>query len=116
MEEEKNNMQELGEKIVQYAETRIEHTKLSFTFAAIRLSSNILTVLLLAMIFFIFYFCFICGISLLIGSILQNTASGFFVITGIHFILFVIIFFFRVSVIENPFREKLTKTIFKSSK
>lgn len=116
MNESKHNLQDLGEKIFKYIDTRIEHTKLNLTFTAIGLSSNILTGLILLMIFFMFYICFICGISLWIGSILKNYALGFFTMTILHLVLFILILFFKVSLIENPFKEKLTRIIFKSSK
>ena len=112
MEKERNDMQELGEKIVQYTENRIEHTKLTFAYSAIGVGSQALTWIILLMVFFVFYFCLICGASLWLGEILGASYLGFFMMMGIHFLLFLLIYLLRRAIVEDPFKEKLTRSIF----
>jgi hypothetical protein len=114
MNNEGNDMQELGEKFLEYAETRYEHARLSFIYTSIGVGSQALSWILILLSFFIFYLCLVIGASLWIGNLLGATYLGFFVLMGIHLVFFLLVLLFRRALVERPFKERLTKAIFNS--
>ena len=113
MEESKGTIEELSVDLSRYIETRIEHVKLSGISTWIELSAQTLGAFLLALLFLIGYFCFICGLALYLGNLLGGTFIGFLLLSGIHFLCFIIVLLLRNTLIIHPFREKLVKLFFK---
>ncbi len=116
MEKEKNKYEEIGKEVIEYVDTRIEHTKLSFISNSIEIGASAASSFIVILLFTVFYFCFVCGFSLWLGTLYGGAHFGFFIVTVVHFILLVLVIFLKKFMIEIPIQNKLTRIIFKSKK
>jgi hypothetical protein len=114
MEKEKNKYEEIGKEVVEYIDTRLEHTKLSFIAKTIEVGSYALSSFIIVLLFFVFYFCLVCGTSIWLGHQFGGLHIGFFIVMGFHLFLLLLAVLLKKYVIELPLQNKLTRIIFKA--
>lgn len=83
MSEELNRIEALVEKLKNYLNTRLTELKLSTAEKTARVLSVLVSVLLAALVFFLFLTILMIGIALLIGEWLHSYWLGFFITAGI---------------------------------
>lgn len=109
--ESKTNLEELGQKLKEYVETRVDLLKLRAINKLSKIVSTLVTSILLVFLFFIVIICLSFGLSYYIGSVLGATHYGFFVVGGLYLITGLIIFYSRDKMIKTPISDRLIKDI-----
>jgi signal transduction histidine kinase len=87
MSEDLNRIEALAEKLKTYLNTRLTEVKLSAAEKIAKVVSVFISVLLAALMFFLFLTILLIGIALLIGEWLQNYWLGFFITAGLVLVL-----------------------------
>jgi hypothetical protein len=116
MEKENNKYEEIGKDVIEYVDTRLEHTKLSFIAKTIEIGSYTLSSFIIILLFLVFYFCLVCGTAIWLGNYFGALHIGFFIIMGIHFFFLILLLLVKKYLVEIPLQNKLTRIIFNSKK
>lgn len=109
--ESKTNIEELGQKLKEYVETKVDLMKLRAINKLSKIVSTLVTSILLVFLFFIIMLCISFGLSYFVGSLLGETYYGFFVVGGFYLIIGLIIFYTRDKWIKTPISDRLIKDI-----
>ncbi len=99
MEELKSNAQNLKTHVSEYVSTYLQLTKAKATQGASNAASGMaigVSAFLLGIFFLFFLF---CGLALWLGSLVNSTAGGFFIIAAFFLVLVVLIFALKNKVI-----------------
>src|SRR5436190_54112 len=86
----------------EYASLRMRLTELKFSHKSSLLASSLVTISILCILAFTFLLIFSIGISLLIGSYLNQTYWGFLIMAAFYLILGFVLFLFRDKWIRRP--------------
>ena len=102
MENIASNVALLYKKAEQYSKTSLELLKLQTVEKTSEVISSLAVVISISIIVGMFSLFVNIGISFFIGNLLKNNALGFFIVSGFYFILGIIVFIFRKSLIKIP--------------
>lgn len=106
------HLEDLGNNLEAYLNSTVEYYKLDF-FKKFMKGFSLLTKLLIVGSIFMFFLGFISvGFSLWIGSAIGSLSAGFFIIGGVYFIIFIILFFIWKKLIESTFLKKFSQFVF----
>lgn len=106
------HLEDLGNNLEAYLNSTVEYYKLDF-FKKFMKGFSLLTKLLIVGSIFMFFLGFISvGFSLWIGSAIGSLSGGFFIIGGVYFIIFIILFFIWKKLIESTFLKKFSQFVF----
>ena len=114
MENIATNIDKLYQKAEQYSKTTLEIVKLKTVDKTSDIISSLAVSLILILIVAIFSLFINVGIALWIGNIMENTALGFFIVSGFYLLLGIIVYFNKESLIKTPIDNLIIKKLLKS--
>lgn len=109
MESNPTNLEELFQKLKDYADVRIQLYKLKGINKASGFISSFITIFILIIIFSLIIICLSVGAALLIGEWLGADYYGFFIVGGIYLITGLILYSMRGKLIKTKVSDKLIK-------
>ena len=109
MENESNNVEELFQKLRDYADTRLDLFKLKSINKVSGFMSSVISILILIILLSIVLMCITIAVALLIGAYLGKTYYGFFIVGGIYLIIGLILYSMREKLIKTPVINKLIR-------
>jgi hypothetical protein len=109
MENKPTNLEELFEKIRDYADTRIELFKLKSIHKISGFMSSVIASLVLVILLSAVMLCITIGAALLIGAWLGKTYLGFFIVGALYLIIGLVLYSNRGKFIKTPIGNKLIK-------
>jgi membrane protein implicated in regulation of membrane protease activity len=116
MEELKANAQNLKTHVSEYVSTYIELTKAKVTQGASNAASAV-TVLIGALFLGLFFFQFVfLGLAWWIGSLLNSTAAGYFIIAGFFLVIIILLFALRKKYIAPLIRDAIIRIVYEQKK
>lgn len=111
MENNPANLEEMFEKLRDYADTRIALFKLKSIQKISGFMSSVIVSIILIMLLSTVILCITIGASLLIGSWIGKTYLGFFIIGALYCIIGLILYSKRGKLIKTPVSNKLIKEL-----
>ncbi len=111
MESKPTNVEELFQKLKEYADTRLALFKLKGINKVSGFMSTVLTMLVLVLLLFAILFCITIGAALVIGAWVGKTYCGFFIVAGIYLIIVLVLYSMRGKLIKGPVSNKLIKEL-----
>ena len=111
MENKPTNLEELFEKLREYADTRIDLLKLKSISKISGFMSSVIASLVLVVLLCAVLFCITIALSLLIGSWIGKAYLGFFIVGGIYLIIGLVLYSKRGKLIKTPISNKLIKEL-----
>jgi hypothetical protein len=111
MENKEIHMEELFEKLRDYADTRIELFKLKGINKVSGFMSSVIAGLVLIILLTFVLLCVTIGLALLIGALVGKTYLGFFIVGALYLIIGLVIYSKRVKIIKTPISNKLIKEL-----
>jgi cytochrome c biogenesis protein CcdA len=112
MSEQPSFFAELKQVVTVYLEAKIQLYKIGTYEKVAKVTAVLFSSLFIIMIGFFFLLFLGITAGLFFGSLLNNNALGFLIITGIYFILFVIVFVFRKKILEKYITDKVIEQLF----
>lgn len=109
MENKPTNLEELFEKLRDYADTRIDLFKLKSINKVSGVMSSVIAILILVILLSIVLLCITIGIALLIGAWVGKNYYGFFIVGVIYLIIGLVLYSKRVKLFKTPLSNKLIK-------
>jgi Zn-dependent protease with chaperone function len=111
MDNKPANLEELFEKLREYADTRLDLFKLKSIrkisgFMSAMIASVVLVILLSTVLL-----CITVGLALLIGVWIGNTYAGFFIVGAFYLIIGLVLYSMRGRLIKTPISNKLIKEL-----
>jgi len=111
MENESTNVEELFQKLRDYADTRLDLFKLKSINKVSGFMSSVISILILVILISIVLMCITIALALLIGAYCGNSYYGFFIVGGIYLIIGLILYSLREKLIKTPLINKLIKEL-----
>ena len=109
MENKPTNLEELFQKLKDYADVRMDLLKLKSINKISNFMSSVITMQILVILFLGVLFCITIGASLLIGEWVGKTYGGFFIVGGIYCIIGLVLYVNRGKWIKTRVSNKLIK-------
>ncbi len=109
IESKPTGVEELINKLKEYAETRLDLYKLIAINKVSGFFSTFVTMLILLLILFTVMLCISIGAALLIGQWLGAAFYGFFIIAGLYLIIGLVLYSMRGNILKEPVSNKLIK-------
>ena len=103
----------LYKKVEQYSKTSFELLQLNTIDKISDIISSLSVVISISVIVAMFTLFLNIGISLYIGRLLNDYALGFFIISGFYFIVAIIVFIFRKTLIKIPIDNLIVSKLLK---
>jgi hypothetical protein len=107
MEGKPTNVEELFQKLKEYADVRLNLFKLKSINKLSGFMSISITIVILIFIFSTVFLCITVGAALLIGEWVGKIYYGFFIVGGIYLIIGLVIYSMRDKLIKNKVSNKL---------
>ncbi|MEO8763222.1 MAG: hypothetical protein ABI416_03000 [Ginsengibacter sp.] len=111
MENKPTNLEELFEKLKDYADVRLNLFKLKGIQKVSGFMSSMIASLILVLIITTVLFCITIGLALLIGAWVGQTYLGFFIVAALYIIIGLVIYNMRGKIIKTPISNKLIKEL-----
>ena len=111
MEGKPTNVEELFQKLKEYADVRLNLFKLKSISKASGFMSSVVTTVILVILFSAVLLCITIGASLLIGAWVGKAYWGFFIVGGIYLIIGLVIYSKRDKLIKTKVSNKLIKEL-----
>ena len=111
MEGKPTNVEELFQKLKEYADVRLNLFKLKSINKAAGFMSSVVTIVILVILFSAVLLCITIGASLLIGAWVGKPYWGFFIVGGIYLIIGLVIYSMRDKLIKIKVSNKLIKEL-----
>jgi hypothetical protein len=112
MSEQPSFFEELKQVVTDYFEAKIRLYKIGAFEKIAKISAILFSTLVIAMIGFFFLFFLGITTGFFFGSLLNSNALGFLILTGIYFILFLIVYIFRKKILEKFIVDKVIEKLF----
>ncbi|MEP7230662.1 MAG: hypothetical protein ABI691_10450 [Ginsengibacter sp.] len=109
IEDKPTGIEELFNKVKEYAETRLSLYKLIAINKAAGFFSTFIISLILILVLFTVILCVSIGGALLIGQWLGAASYGFFIVAGLYLIVGLVLYSMRGNILKNPVSSKLIK-------
>ena len=113
MENIATNIELLYKKAEQYSKTSFELLQLNTINKISDVISSLSVVISISIIVAMFTLFINIGISLYIGKLLNDYAMGFFLVSGFYFIVAIIVYLFRKSLIKIPIDNLIVSKLLK---
>lgn len=115
MENIATNFNKLYQKAEQYSKTTLELVKLKTVDKTSDIISSI-TVSIIMILFVAMFALFLnIGVALWLGTILENSYSGFFIVGGLYFVFGLIVYYNRKKLIKAPVDDYIIKKLLESN-
>jgi hypothetical protein len=111
MDSKPTNLEELFQKLKDYADVRLDLFKLKSINKVSGFMSTVITIVILIALFSAVILCITIGLALLIGAWLGNAWYGFFIVGGIYLIVGLVIYSMRDKLIKTKVSNKLIKEL-----
>jgi len=111
MENNTSNLEELFDKVKDYADTRINLFKLKAINKVSSFLSTLVSTLILIAILILVIFCITVAVALLIGEWIGSAYLGFFIVAGIYIVIGLIIYSARTKFLKEPISNTLLKEL-----
>lgn len=111
-----NNLEELTDHLKDYIQTNIDIVRLDASGRLAKLSSTVISSVIIGFIINLFIICISIGAGFYFGTLLGNTFTGFFGVAGIYLLLFLILYFYRKKLLINPIRNAIVGTLLEEDK
>ena len=111
MDSKPTNLEELFQKLKDYADVRLDLFKLKSINKVSGFMSTVITIVILIALFSAVILCITIGLALLIGAWLGNAWYGFFIVGGIYLIVGLVIYSMRDKLIKIKVSNKLIKEL-----
>ena len=111
MENKPTNVEELFQKLKDYADTRLDLLKLKSINRVSGFVSSIFTLIVLVLILFAVLFCISIGLALVIGAWVGKAYWGFFIVAALYLIIGLVLYSAREKIIKTPVSNKLIKEL-----
>ena len=111
MESKPTNVEELFQKLREYAEVQLDLFKLKGINKVSGFMSSVITIGILIILFSGVLICITIGAALLIGAWLGKVYYGFFIVGGIYLIIGLVIYSMRDKLIKTKVSNKLIKEL-----
>lgn len=102
IEERKELIEDLFEKVEAYIKTNVELIKLRTIDKLSVVIASLASRFVLLVLFSIFFLMVNIGLAIWLGQVMGQVYYGFFLIAGVYALLAMILFMFRDSIIKNP--------------
>jgi hypothetical protein len=109
MESNPTNVEELFQKVKDYADVRIDLFKLKTINKVSGSVSSFLTTIVITVIFCIVFLCITIGLALWIGDCIGKAYYGFFIVGGAYLIIGLVLYSLRGKLIKSYISQKLIK-------
>jgi hypothetical protein len=113
MENIATNIELLYKKAEQYSKTSFELLQLNTIDKISDVISSLSVVISISIIVAMFTLFINIGISLYIGKLLNDYAMGFFLVSGFYFIVAIVVYLFRKSLIKIPIDNLIVSKLLK---
>lgn len=113
MENIAENIELLYQKVEKYSKTSFELLQLSTINKTSDILSSLAVVIALSILLAMFTLFMNIGISLYLGDLLHNYVLGFMIVAICYFIIGIILFFFRKSLIKTPIENLIISKFLK---
>lgn len=113
IEERKEIIEDLFEKAEEYVKTNIELAKLKITDKVADVVGAVVTQIALVLVVFFFFLMINMGIAFWLGTVMGNTHTGFIVVAGFYFLIGLVLFAFRKSILKTPISNSIISQILK---
>jgi uncharacterized membrane protein len=107
IEERKEILEELFERVESYVRINVEIYKLRAVESAAEITSSILANVLIALVAIILFLFLNIGVAIWLGSLLGTPYHGYFLLCGVYLIVLVFLWIFR----KNLFKKSMTEAI-----
>ncbi len=111
MQEENNPFEKLTENLKEYVNTRYDLVTLKVTQKVADVSAQSIEFLLVATVISMFFFFINMALGYYISSLLGNSYSGFFIISGFYLLVTIIFLIGKKKLLINPLRNRIIKKI-----
>lgn len=111
MENKPTNVEELLQKLKDYADVRIDLLKLKGISRVSGFMSSALTMVVITIIFGTVFLCITIGLALWIGSLLQQPYLGFFIMAALYLIIGLVLYSNRSKLIKDKISNSLIKEL-----
>ncbi len=111
MENKPTNLEELFEKLRDYADTRINLFKLKSIQKVSGFMSSLIASIVLVVLLCIVLLCITIGLALLIGALVGQAYLGFFIVGALYLIIGLVFYSMRGKLIKTPISNKLIKEL-----
>ncbi len=111
MENKPTNVEELLQKLKDYADVRIDLFKLKSINKVSGFMSTAITMFVIAIIFSAVFLCITVGLALWIGSYLDQSYWGFFIMAAVYLIIGLVLYSNRNKFIKTKISNNLIKEI-----
>lgn len=111
MESKPTNVEELYQKLSEYADVRLNLFKLKGINKVSGFMSSVITIGILIILFSGVLLCITIGAALLIGAWVGKVYYGFFIIGGIYLVIGLVIYSMRDKLIKTKVSNKLIKEL-----
>lgn len=115
MENIAENIELLYQKVEKYSKTSFELLQLSTINKTSDILSSLAVVIALSILLAMFTLFMNIGISLYLGDLLHNYVLGFMIVAICYFIIGIILFFFRKSLIKTPIENLIISRFLKEN-
>lgn len=115
MENIAENIELLYQKVEKYSKTSFELLQLSTINKTSDILSSLAVVIALSILLAMFTLFMNIGISLYLGDLLHNYVLGFMIVAICYFIIGIILFFFRKSLIKTPIENLIISKFLKEN-
>lgn len=111
MESKPTNVEELYQKLREYADVRLNLFKLKSINKVSAIMASIVTIIVLIILFGAILLCITIGAGFLIGEWVGKVYYGFFIVGGIYLIIGLVIYSMRDKLIKTKVSNKLIKEL-----
>jgi ABC-type uncharacterized transport system fused permease/ATPase subunit len=111
MEHLTNNLEEIFQKVKEYAEVRFDLFRLKAISKLAGFMSYIVTTLFFMVFFGAILLCITLGAALWLGELFGKTYLGFFGVAGIYLVIAIILYIKRETLIRKPMSDRLIKEL-----
>jgi len=111
MENKPTSLEELFEKLRDYADTRIDLFKLKSIQKVSGFMSAVIVSVILIIILSTVILCITIGAALLIGALIGKTYLGFFIVAALYLIIGLVLYSKRGKIIKTPVSNKLIREL-----
>jgi hypothetical protein len=111
MDNKPTNLEELFEKLRDYADTRLDLFKLKSIHKVSGFMSSVIASLVLLALLSTVLLCITIGAALLIGACIGKTYVGFFIVGAFYLLIGLVLYSMRGKLIKTPISNKLIKEL-----
>lgn len=108
----KQQVEHLTDDIKQYVNTRYELLELKALDKMSVIGSEITAIILIALFGFLFIAFISAAVGFYLSSVIGDRYSGFFIVGGFYFIVGLVFWFFRKTIVSRPMKNMIVKELF----